>query len=334
MIVNFSAYGIYEYYSNTSNAGKRTGIIHLTMYFPNQDASEVARIITQYDRFIIIIQQNSYAFELFKRDIQPRIHELNKKYVIITCMDDATFPDEVFSSSSDTDTDTDADAFITFCSPLLCHWFAINCRTIHSKNITGIPYGIDLWTLAARSMWANTPISSSYTQDRHLTQLRESTVHFSKRTDRRIYINFHFNINGYGCDERLEAFHTIPHDVRSVEVSPVNRYETWGAYTQHVFVASPRGNGLDTIRTWEALMLGCIVIVRRIPGAAAIEELYTDLPVVVVDRWSDISRDFLDRILSEYSNRTFKYQKLTMEYWTRRIDAAFDDVDALKPAHI
>ena len=72
-------------------------------------------------------------------------------------------------------------------------------------------------------------------------------------------------------------------------------------------------------------MLGCIVIVRRIPGAPMIEELYTGLPVVVVDRWSDLSRDLLEQILSEYSLRTFTYEKLTTEYWIRRIDDAFDD---------
>jgi hypothetical protein len=111
----------------------------------------------------------------------------------------------------------------------------------------------------------------------------------------------------------------------NIERRRVNRYETWGAYTQNVFVASPRGNGLDTIRTWEALMLGCIVIVRRLPDAPVIEELYADLPVVIIDKWSDITRDFLSQILSEYSKRTFNYEKLTMQYWINRIEAAFDE---------
>jgi hypothetical protein len=71
--------------------------------------------------------------------------------------------------------------------------------------------------------------------------------------------------------------------------------------------------------------MGCIVIVRRLSAATTVmEELYEDLPVVIIDRWSDITRDFLVRILSEYSTRTFKYDKLTMKYWMNRIDAAFD----------
>ena len=337
--MNFSVYGIYDYYAGASSltcgtgrTGRtgRTGLIHRTMYFPHQGDNEICRIISLYDRFVVILQQTIVTINLFQRDIQPRIHAANKPYVIISCMDDAAFPDEVVADTG------------VYSSPLFRHWFAINIRgcVCNSKKISGIPYGIDLWTLAARTMWTNTPMSSAYAQDRHLTRLRESAVHFSKRSSGpssdppRIYINFHFNIGGDGCAERLEAFYTIPRDLVSIEVSQVNRYDTWGAYTQHAFVASPRGNGLDTIRTWEALMLGCIVIVRRIPGAPAIEELYTDLPVVVVDRWSDITRDLLDRILSEYSHRTFKYQKLTTEYWTHRVDASFDIVDALKPSHI
>ena len=324
-IVNFSIYGIYEYYAGagaglvTCDTGHRTGLIHRTMYFPHQGDDEICRIITGCDRAIVILQQTIDTIHLFQRDIQPRIHTAGKPYIIISCMDDATFPDEVVAGAYSS-------------RPLLRHWFAVNLRIPSThKKITGIPYGIDLWTLASRSMWANTPMSSAYTQDRHLTRLRESAVHFSKRTvsppSQSIYINFHFNIDGDGCSERLDALHTIPRDLMSIEVSQVNRYDTWGAYTQHAFVASPRGNGLDTIRTWEALMLGCIVIVRRIPGAPMIEELYTGLPVVVVDRWSDLSRDLLEQILSEYSLRTFTYEKLTTEYWTRIIDDAFDDDD-------
>jgi hypothetical protein len=135
-------------------------------------------------------------------------------------------------------------------------------------------------------------------------------------------------LDGNGGAERLAAYQTIPRELMSIQEEPCNRYDTWGAYSQHIFVASPRGNGLDTIRTWEALIMGCIVIVRRLSDTHAsttvMEELYADLPIVIIDKWSDITSDFLDRILSEYAQRTFRYDKLTMEYWIREIEAAFD----------
>ena len=55
------------------------------------------------------------------------------------------------------------------------------------------------------------------------------------------------------------------------------RQVLWEAHGDYAFVASPRGLGLDTHRTWEALFLGSIVIVR----SSSIDELFEDLPVVI-----------------------------------------------------
>ena len=340
VIENFSMYGIYEYYSCGGPGtlpGTKTGFLHRCMYLRNQEKEETEQIVKNHSRFVILIQQNEYAMFLFQIEIQPLLHALNKPYVIVTCMDDPTFPTKVVGSFFNT--------VIENGKPkpefkLFRHWFTTNCsvRDIDSlapatslAKISPIPYGLDYWTLGMRQTWGNTPMAAACTQDRELTRLRNSIVHFSKRHNYgsgmppKIYINFQFNINGNGCFERLIAYYSIPKDLMNIERRRVNRYETWGAYTQNIFVASPRGNGLDTIRTWEALMLGCIVIIRRIPESPVIEELYADLPVVIVDRWSDISSDFLTRILSEYSQRTFNYEKLTMQYWINRIEAAFDE---------
>lgn len=349
IIQNFSISGIHEHYScggPGSHPGAKTGFIHRTMYFPHQDDAEISRIIKTYSRFIVVIQQNEYAVSLFQRDIQPFIHAANKPYIIITCMDDMTFPDAVVGSFFDVNAAADADADVRT-SSLFRRWFATNCSHRISQRssckITPIPYGIDYWTLSRRTSWTNTPMSSAYMQDQHLSKLRSSMLHFSKRDIHRssetgchmVYINFQFNLDGNGSSERHAAFRTIPREVMSIQENPCNRYETWGAYTQHVFVASPRGNGLDTIRTWEALMLGCIVIVRRLSEpdvtSTVMEELYADLPVVLIDRWSDITRDFLERILSEYTQKAnanqFRYEKLTMKYWIDQFETAFDTDD-------
>jgi hypothetical protein len=334
MLVNFSIYGIYDHYKE--HPGDKTGILHITMYFPPD--GDIARIIQKYSRFVILVQQNKRAVGVFQRDIQPLIHAVNKPYVIVSCMDDATFPEEVVSCMDDATFPEEVVVTPDESSgALLRHWFATNCYARPSSggtplHVSPIPYGIDYWTLVARTMWANTPMASAHTQDRHLSRLRASTIHFSKRGSAttataappRIYINFQFNMDGNGNSERLLAYNTIPRDLMSIQENPTNRYDTWGAYTQHVFVASPRGNGLDTIRTWEALMLGCIVIVRRLPGECVLEELYHDLPVVIIDHWSSITRDFLDRILSEYAQRTFRYDKLGTSYWIDRIEGALD----------
>lgn len=335
----FSISGIYEQYScggPGSHPGAKTGFIHRTMYFPHQDNDEISRIIASHSRFVVLIQQNEYAVSLFQRDIQPFIHAAQKPYVIISCMDDMMFPDEVVGSFFDSVADLGV--------PLFRQWFAINCRCrslnhrlFIENKITPIPYGVDYWTLSRHVSWTNTPMASAIAQDRHLTQLSSSTLHFTKRplVDC-VYINFQFNLDGNGGAERNHAFQTIPRDVMSLQETPCNRYDTWGAYSQHAFVVSPRGNGIDTIRTWEALMLGCIVIVRRIvtPGTPApppIEELYSDLPVVMIDSWTEVTREFLAKNLSEFAKRSanneFRYEKLSMKYWIEQIETAFDTGD-------
>ena len=327
MLQNFSMYGIYDHYCCSSPLGANTGFLNISMYFPSYNDGDIARIIQTYSRFVVLIQQNIRAVSIFQCEIQPIIHAANKPYVIVSCMDDATFPEETLSAAAEA-------SLARSSSRLLRHWFTINCRSRSSWEgtsvpVSPIPYGVDYWTLTVRSIWTKTPMSSAYAQDRHLSRLRESALHFSKRGDGgppRIYINFQFNMDGNGNSERLLAYNTIPRDLVSIQETPINRYDTWGSYTQHVFVASPRGNGIDTIRTWESLMLGCIVIVRRIPGEreCVLEELYHDLPVVIIDHWSSITRDFLDRILSEYAQRTFRYDKLGTSYWIERIEAALN----------
>ena len=54
--------------------------------------------------------------------------------------------------------------------------------------------------------------------------------------------------------------------------------------SKYTFVVSPFGHGFDCIRTFEALCLGCIVIMKK----SFLDIIYQDLPVLLVDEWSDI----------------------------------------------
>lgn len=56
------------------------------------------------------------------------------------------------------------------------------------------------------------------------------------------------------------------------------------AVTGSKFVLSPPGNGLDCHRTWEALYLGAIPIVKRASWPFA----HLQLPVLVINEWEDL----------------------------------------------
>ena len=87
----------------------------------------------------------------------------------------------------------------------------------------------------------------------------------------------------------------------------------------HAFNVSPRGNGLDCHRTWETLYLGRYPVMRRM---YSLERLYADLPVVFVDCWEDVTREYLTRQAAAFAGRTFNYDKLKFSYWQKYVEGA------------
>jgi hypothetical protein len=84
------------------------------------------------------------------------------------------------------------------------------------------------------------------------------------------------------------------------------------------FTISPFGGGYDCHRTWEALYLGVIPIVRRIPVLSWFEAL----PICWVDDWVDVTESFLDREYDRIKSTTWNMDMLWMDHWKRRIRAA------------
>lgn len=85
--------------------------------------------------------------------------------------------------------------------------------------------------------------------------------------------------------------------------------------SQAKFVVSPRGNGLDCHRTWEALLMGAYPIVK----SSSLNPLYQDLPVLIVDDWDQISEEWLDKQYKEIQKKNYKIDKIYMEYWSELI---------------
>jgi len=82
------------------------------------------------------------------------------------------------------------------------------------------------------------------------------------------------------------------------------------------YVVSPPGNGIDCHRTWEALYLKCIPIVLK----HSLYDEFFDLPILQVNDYSELTYDLLDN----FSKKEFKYEKLYMSYWKKRITDEFN----------
>jgi hypothetical protein len=77
------------------------------------------------------------------------------------------------------------------------------------------------------------------------------------------------------------------------------------------FVLSPRGNGIDCHRTWEALLMGAIPIVRT----SSLDPLYEDLPVLIVKNWEIITEAYLNEQYEILKRRSYNHKKIFIEYW-------------------
>jgi hypothetical protein len=86
---------------------------------------------------------------------------------------------------------------------------------------------------------------------------------------------------------------------------------------RHKFVLSPMGNGIDCFRTWEALLMGCIPIVK----SSSIDPLFVDLPVLIVDDWSMVTEEYLNKKFTEMRKKTFKMEKIYIPYWISKIQS-------------
>uniref|UniRef100_A0A6C0B882 Glycosyltransferase n=1 Tax=viral metagenome TaxID=1070528 RepID=A0A6C0B882_9ZZZZ len=63
--------------------------------------------------------------------------------------------------------------------------------------------------------------------------------------------------------------------------------------------------------------MGSIPIVR----STGMNQLFNELPVLIIERWSDFTQELLDKTMNEFKNKTFNYEKLKLQYWVDMINS-------------
>lgn len=185
-------------------------------------------------------------------------------------------------------------------------WFTVNNHVNHPKMVS-LPLGITNNTNESdiHPIYGNTAIMME--------------VMRQPKMDRNlVYMNF--SIRTYPSD-RQPCFDMFK-DKSWVSVgNSVNTLDGRRTFLQelrnHTFVLCPRGNGLDTHRLWETLYMGSIPIVKRHIGL----EEFSDLPILFIDDWSDVTEELLRATAADFTlgTRTWNLKKLTFSYWKQRI---------------
>jgi hypothetical protein len=260
---------------------------------------------------IFIINHHPGNIEFFNKIILPHIEY---KFIIIGFYGDSNFPNEC-NGWSDKEINERGNNYKSIINnEYFMHWFSINKIIPDNEKFTSIPYGLDYWKLINNNNWVDSQIGIVNEQDNILCKITDNSLHFSNRIPK-IFANWHLN----KTDSRHGAFRTHLQNIIPNNIIYYSNYQGrdsyWEECSKYAFVISPHGNGLDCIRTWESLCLGCIVIVKK----SDIDHLYDELPVLIVDEWHHITEELLNKTLYDFSNKKFNMEKITMKYWLDKV---------------
>jgi hypothetical protein len=180
---------------------------------------------------------------------------------------------------------------------VLC-WYAQNSASMHPQ-IVPIPIGLE----NLHHYHAGVP--------RDFDKLRD--VRATKKA--RILVSFAIETNPV---ERHPAYVKAS---RAPTADCISEWLDQPAYmrtlAEYKFVLSPPGNGLDTHRTWEAMYLGVVPIVKDSSAMRHFKEL--GLPLWIVTSWDELLAVGEDDLETKYEELKsgFDCPALFMDYWRK-----------------
>ena len=234
----------------------------------------------------------------FFKKIAPK---MNKELILITT-GDPTFPSGYDLSSEEIDSALESSAVI--------HIFAQNnnYQGRYKEKVSYLPIGLDY----------SRPLLSDGFPTAQEDVMKKILSRLHKTTDRPVRPFCDFALNNNGGDRFNAAKILAQNDVADFLDQFIDRTLLWKIKGSRAFDISPSGAGQDCYRTWEALTLGCIVILKT----SFLDPLYEGLPVVIVNDWSDITEENLYKWLLEYGDVFHNPQmreRLTYKYWMDQI---------------
>ena len=168
--------------------------------------------------------------------------------------------------------------------PSLKNWFAQNCEFSHTK-LKPLPLGLQ------NKQWGQEKIG----------QLVGAAKNISK--SKTLYANFSTHTH----PSRMAAMQAMT-ELKYPTIETGVDYETYlKNLAIHKYCLCPRGNGIDTHRFWEAQYLDCIPVILWRDWTMA----YSEMPILILDDWSDLNGLDLERIYISITNR--KYSRVGLD---------------------
>lgn len=195
-------------------------------------------------------------------------------------------------------------------SPYLIRWFAQNLLTLRPK-LHHLPIGLDYHTVWERPGFFECEKMAPLAQEKQLLNTLACSPDLSNRK-LLAYCNWGSTVDR---GDRKECIERVDLDIVYVETERLPRHTTWRRQSEFVFVLSPSGAGQDCHRTWEAIMTGSVPIVKK----SALDPVFEQLPVAIVDDWAQVTRDWLESTLAKFLNVAFDYSPMFLGFWQKKI---------------
>lgn len=241
-------------------------------------------------------------------DYIKTLEAYEKPFLLITASNDDHCMPYMTVPCKDENTKKMMDVFLE--NPKLIHWYCKNPCIEHCK-ITPLPLGPKWQWKTIRffgedksehirifEQYGNRP------NDRFYNEEKPNLLYFnfSQTTNNPLY-GPHKNVR-HACKSSLKKrFEWTPSDTFENYIKSLGTFK---------FCVSPPGRGIDTHRTWEALLVGAIPIVMH----TSLDSTLDDLPVVFVDSWDEITKEFLNDKYTELKTRNdYSFEKLYDFYW-------------------
>lgn len=245
----------------------------------------------------------------FVKIILPQLENNNIKIKLVTGSSDVGAPYEISAR-----TRTNLLEILTK-SHSIIHWF---CQNYDSKeeilNIIPIPIGLDYHTLYQNGLnheWGSyaTPVQ----QETILDSVENNSNDFEDRINKSFSFFHFFMLNRHDKDRHKANYVLDNKQENDFMEKKMNRTETWKLCSQYKYIISPHGNGLDCHRTYEAMCLGCIPVVR----SSSLDLLYKDMPIIILDKWDDFNIEELNK--RSISINKISKEKIYLKYWVNLI---------------
>lgn len=190
---------------------------------------------------------------------------------------------------------------------IIYHWFCQNCDVVFEDYVTPIPLGIDYHTLHRKNFWGEKKTDFIY-QDINLNLISRKRFNDFNKRKVKLICDIHLNKGNFNKERQIAYRQSLKIKNALFINKPISRSNFWRIMRNSKYIISPRGRGFDCHRTWEALVLGVVPIIKT----SVNDILFKEMPVLVVDSFEDISDNLLDR------NNTFaqcNLKKISLDYW-------------------